>query len=283
MINIDSDLLDVLVGSLLGRGRLLGEKDTPYYVEKRDPAFTAFLEWKKKQWGPSAWVEGGRLKTFPSKTLAAWYYLFYGSGEFRVPITIDRFMSIGALAIWFMDRCTAYSYTLGWPRLLLKATDEQSIEKIRQVIQGFGLSPQYCAPTKSKKEWKITFKGKNGVEAAKFLNLISPYIPSCMQHMMGNYNIAWHHTKWLQQTLSERFVIKHLLRIHKEEAELGRTQEELELMAGAGVPPEQMARLLRMSIYDVKDRLAESGITRYHQYEDWLTRYIEAVRELSFG
>lgn len=283
MINIDSDLLDVLVGSLLGRGCLQGEADAPHYREKRDPEFTPYLKWKQEQWGPSAWVEDGQLRTVPSKALAAWYYLFYSSGTLRVPLTVDRFMTVGALAVWFLDRCTALSYTSGWPYLLLKAVDDQSVEKIKQVLQGFGLRPRYKPPHGSRKEWEIEFKGDQGAEAAKFLTLISPYVPSCMQRMLDNYNIVWHHRKWLQQTLSERFVIKHLLGLYKEENDIGRTQFELELMVRAGVPPDHMARLLRMSIYDVKERLKESGITRFRHSEGWQGRYIQAVREMSFG
>jgi len=283
MINIDNELLNVLVGSLMGRGHLQGDADNPYYEERREERFWPFLEWKRDQWKGSAWLVLGRLKTLPSRSLAAWYYMFYGSGQFRVPMTIDRFMGVGALAIWFLDRCTSSCYTSGWPYLLLKASDGQSIEKTQQTIDGFDLSPRYKPPTKSRKEWMIEFKGKNGVEAAKFLNLIAPYVPECMRHLLNNYNIAWHHKKWLQQTLTERHIIQHLLRIYREDIAGGEIQFELEIMARCGVPVEQIARLMSMSVYEVRNRLEESGISKYRTRPDWQRLYIEAIRETIFG
>jgi len=280
MINIDNNLLDVLVGSLLGRGSLQGEPGMPFYRERRQSYFKGYLEWKKTRWGPSAWVEDSStkascfLQTVPSKALAAWYYMFYASGEYRIPISIDRFVSERSLAIWFLDQCTQANSAQNWPGLYLKATDRQSREKGRHILKRFGLVGDF--KSKSKGKIKIEFKGENGINAANFLNLVAPFVPESMRDILSGFNIGWHHTKWLQQTIAERRVVQYLMHIHKTLAAEGRLQSEVELMARAGVPAVHMARLLRLSVYEVERQLKKHPA--YAHSREWRKQYVEEIR-----
>jgi len=182
--------------------------------------------------------------------------------------------SAGALAIWFLDQCTE-SQSHKWPKLLLKVEDLQSTEKVQQILARFELTGKL---KKYKGKVHIGFRGKQGVDAAKFLNLIDPYVPQCMRWILENFNIGWHHSKWVQQTIQERKIIQHLLNVHRQLHVKERLETEVPVMIRAGVPAEQIARLLRVPIYEVSRFLG--SLPRYPINPDWVPLYINEVRKL---
>lgn len=198
--SIEGNLKSILVGSMLGDGRIARREQSSYYEERHSPSQKAYLLWKASQWG--CWesdlnsadtVREGKtytswiFRTPAHPCLNYWRDLFYDSrrkGWKRlVPEIVDHVDS-KALAIWYLD-----DGSVGWwPDITLGASPD-SLKVAFAILEKFGISPRWEAK-----------KGVTGVlhmereEAAeRFLSLVTPHIPSCMAYKASGFGFQGLH------------------------------------------------------------------------------------------
>ncbi len=188
---IEGRLQSLLVGSMLGDGRLVFRTHATHYEESHSLAQKPYLEWKEAIWGP-AWVRvlrddipdkrgftQCRMWTVAHGSLNAWRDLFYhgrdkGWKRFipQVVDLVDEF----ALAVWYLDDGGAE----WWPEITFGA-DEASRRVALAIFEKFNLNPR----------WEVK-NGKTGVfhferedTAERFIELIRPHVPECMAYKMA--------------------------------------------------------------------------------------------------
>jgi len=246
---IEGKLRSLLVGSMLGDGRLVHRTHATHYEETHSGAQRAYLEWKAALWG-DPWVRD--LKPVPDKrgfsqcrmwtvahgSLNEWQALFYASRKKgwkrlvpRVVDLVDEF----ALAIWYLDDGTASCW---WPSITFGA-GPASREVALAIFDKFGLLPR----------WEIK-NGKTGEfhmeredTAHRFLDIIRPHVPECMAYKLEGFGFMGQHYE-VHQKMDE---------------------ETLREMAGRGVPIKRMAREMGVGATTVSRRLKKLGIDHPRQ------------------
>lgn len=241
---IEGRLQSLLIGSMLGDGRLVRSPNSSHYSENHCLAQLPYLEWKARQWG--AWqspsgikpvariIEGKkyagvRFHTLGHPSLCPWQALFYAlpGGKQLRPELIEM-VDAQALAIWYMDDGSA-----GWWPLITFGLSRGSRDVAFEIFKRFGVFPRWYTHKGLTGEFRIV-----GEEQAKrFIQLIRPHMPECMLYK-------------LEFGFQGR---GYQIRQASPEVELRR-------MAVEGMPIRRMARELGLSASVVSRRLSRLGI-----------------------
>jgi hypothetical protein len=240
---IADTLRSLLIGSVLGDGRLDRLKNTTRYLENHAADQLDYLEWKVRLWGawvksgvkPVTWIQGEksfqgfRFETVAQASLNPWHDLFYGSGTRKrlireVVSLVDDF----ALAVWFMDDGS----TGWWPRITF-GMDAVSQGIAMGIFDRFGLHPRWeiCKGNTG----NFIFEGED--QAHRFIALITPHMPECMRR------------KLVFGFQGPHYQVRQVL-----------TEEMLRAMASKGVPIKRMARELGQAEGTVRRHLEKLGI-----------------------
>ena len=190
VLPIEGELRSLLIGSMLGDGRLDRQPNTTRYMENHCTAQRDYLEWKRQKWGgwsnrelmPVTWTLDGkqypgvRFETVCHTSLNEWHSLFYDAeGPKHLlrarDLTVDPF----AFTVWYLDDgCAAW-----WPEITF-GMNSQSWTVAQEKFEQLGFSPR----------WQHV-KGNTGVfhfegepQALRFIELVTPHVPECMQYKL---------------------------------------------------------------------------------------------------
>jgi hypothetical protein len=239
---IEGKLKSLLVGSMLGDGRIVRQVNASYYTESHAGSQRAYLEWKQGLW--AGWdtrlvdvpdkreYEQVRLRTLAHESLNAWQEMFYADhkkGWKRLIPEVVEHVDAFALAVWYLDDgCVGW-----WPDITFGA-DEASREVAWAIFEKFNLKPR----------WQLR-KGETGEfhmeredMAERFLSIIRPHVPACMAYKLGPFGFQGQHYR-VRQKLD---------------------RETLAEMASRGVPIKRMARELGVGASTISRRLVEWGV-----------------------
>lgn len=239
---IEGTLRSLLVGSMLGDGRLVRRVNATHYMERHCGAQRSYLEWKAAMWGPWAndVVDVPDKRGYPTvgmitcahEALNEWQAMFYADqhkGWKRLVPEIVDIVDDFALAVWYMDDGGA----CWWPEITFGA-DDASREVAWAIFDKFGLKPR----------WRI-HKGNTGAfimeredTAERFLELIKSHVPDCMAYKLGPFGFQGPH---------------HQVRMKA-------TPDVLRQMASEGVPIRTMAERLGIGTATVDRWLVKLGI-----------------------
>jgi len=204
---IEGQLRSLLVGSMLGDGRLVRRVHATHYAERHCGAQRPYLEWKAQVWGPWA----SPVKDIPDKRgftqvgmftcahelLNEWQELFYAAPDKgwkrllpRVVDLVDEF----SLAIWYLDD----GYAGWWPEITFGA-DDASRQVAFSIFEKFGLHPRW--------ELKVRNTGSFILEredtAHQFLGIIRPHVPECMAYKLGPFGFQGPHYQIRQKVTAD--------------------------------------------------------------------------------
>ena len=198
---IEGVLKSLLIGSMLGDGRLVGTRHATHYAENHTDSQKAYLEWKAQIWGPWAtpimpviWRAGGkeypgwRFRTCAHGDLNPYRDLFYptrrGRGVKRLLPEVVELVDERALAIWYLDD----GHAGWWPAITFGMLPKDKAIAAA-IFEKFGLSPR----------WEVK-KGNTGVfhferesTAHQFLSLITPHVPACMKYKVASFGFQGPH------------------------------------------------------------------------------------------
>lgn len=239
---IEGRLRSLLVGSMLGDGRLVRRVHATHFMERHCGAQRAYLEWKAGIWG--AWAKPiteipdkrGFLQvgmcTCAHEALNEWQALFYADkqrGWKRLVPQIVDLVDDFALSVWYMDD----GYAGWWPMITFGA-DDASRAVAGSIFDKFGLKPRW--------DLKVRTTGAFVMEredaAEKFLGLVQPHVPECMSYKLGPFGFQGPHYQVRRKA----------------------TPEVLRQMASEGVPIRTIAGRLGVGATTVDRRLVELGI-----------------------
>lgn len=185
---IEGELKSLLIGSMLGDGRIAFRVRASHYEERHSPEQLDYLKWKADKWGE--WSAGeltvSYSREFPSyifrtkahSDLNPYRDLFYMQREKGWKVVKNEVVDMidaYALAIWYLDDGSAGHYPL-----ITFGAKEGSRANAYLIFEKFGLSPK----------WKL-LKGETGQfhfereEGDKFIDIIKPYVPDCMSYKMA--------------------------------------------------------------------------------------------------
>jgi hypothetical protein len=240
---IEGKLRSLLIGSMLGDGRLSKTVNASRYMENHADDQKDYLAWKVAQWGswvkedmkPVCWhrpegnFNGWRFHTLSHPSLNEWHALFYDAvGPKRLDRRVVDLVDDFAMAIWFMDDGS----TGWWPRITF-GMDATSQGIAMAILDRHGFNPR----------WEI-HKGNTGTfhfegedQAHRFIALVEGHIPECMRRKL-TFGFQGPHYQ-VRQTL---------------------TPELLRDMAARGVPIKRMAKDLGQSHTTIDRYLKEFGI-----------------------
>ena len=199
---IEGRLRSLLVGSMLGDGRLVRRTNATHYQEAHSAAQKLYLEWKASLWGswvkapvkPVLWRTGGkeyegfRFHTVAHAELNFWQEMFYADrarGWKRILPEVVAQVDEFALAIWYLDDGTASCW---WPTITFGA-DPASREVALTVFEKFGLSPRW--EVKSGKTGEFHMEREDTAE--RFLEIIRPHVPACMSYKLEGFGFQGPH------------------------------------------------------------------------------------------
>ena len=241
---IEGALVSLLVGSVLGDGRLDRLKNTTRFIENHAADQRDYLEWKVGLWG--SWVKSGvrpvvwsrpegdfpgfRFETVAHAELNPWHNVFYGSGtRKRLDRAIVPLVDELALAIWFMDDGSAG----WWPRITF-GMDVVSQGIAMGIFDRFGLHPRWeiCKGNTG----NFLFEGED--QAHRFIALVTPHMPECMRRKL-TFGFQGPH-----------YQVRQVL-----------TEEALRKMVSEGVPIRRMARELGVGASTVERHLRMFHLT----------------------
>jgi hypothetical protein len=189
---IEGKLQSLLIGSMLGDGRLSRHAKSTRYMENHCDAQREYLEWKRQQWGawsknelqPVNWeldgqvFPGWRFETVCHPALNEWHARFYdakGPKHLRNGVA-DLDFGAFELAIWYMDDgCAAW-----WPEISF-GLDESSRFIAQELFSRLGLEPRWSL--KKGLTGSLIFEGES--QAQYFIDLVAPHIPECMQYKLA--------------------------------------------------------------------------------------------------
>ena len=190
VLPIEGSLRSLLIGSMLGDGRLSRTAHASRYQENHADDQKSYLAWKVVQWGP--WVKDGlhpvcwkqpggvfhgwRFHTVSHHSLNEWHSLFYDiQAPKRLRPQVVDLVDEYALAIWFMDDGSSG----WWPRITF-GMGSFSRKIALNVLEKFGLHPR----------WEL-HKGETGDfifggedQAHHFIGLVQPHMFTDMQRKM---------------------------------------------------------------------------------------------------
>ena len=240
---IEGRLRSLLIGSMLGDGRLSRTVNASRYMENHANDQREYLAWKVAQWGswvaepmkPVTWhlaegqFNGWRFHTVSHPSLNDYHALFYPSpGPKRLDRRVIDIVDAYALAVWFMDD-GSHGW---WPRIT------------------FGMAPEYRAVAEDifakfslQPRWE-THKGNTGTwhfheedQAHLFISLVKPHMPECMSHKLA-FGFQGPHYQ-VRQSMPEAV---------------------LREMATQGIPLQEMGRRLGVGYNTVSRYLQDLGI-----------------------
>lgn len=181
---IEGRLRSLLVGSMLGDGRLSRTAHAARYHERHCVAQKDYLAWKIRQLG--SWVQtemqpvvrefpAWRIHTVSHPSLLEWHAMFYDLGvdapkrlDPKVIPLVDAF----ALAVWFMDDGS----TGWWPRITF-GMSPVSRGIAMGIFSAFGLHPRW--ETCKGNTGNFIFEGED--QAHHFIEFVNPHIHDCMK------------------------------------------------------------------------------------------------------
>jgi len=184
---IEGDLRSILIGSMLGDGRIAFRKNASHYEERHAPNQKEYLEWKQEKWGK--W-SSGELTTAKSREFTSYIFrthahpmlneyrdLFYEERDKGWKVVkydvVDQVDEL-AFAMWYLDD----GFSGHWPCITFGAKGE-SRANAYLIFEKFGLSPR----------WKLK-KGETGEfhfreeDAERFIEIVSPHVPDCMKYKL---------------------------------------------------------------------------------------------------
>ena len=239
---IEGRLRSLLVGSMLGDGRLVRRVHATHYSERHSGEQRPYLMWKASLWGPWAkeikpvpdkrGYSQFRMETHSHADLNPWQEMFYADlhkGWKRfIPDVVDLVDEF-SLAVWYLDDgCAEW-----WPNIIFGA-DEGSRVVALAIFEKFGLHPRW--------ELKVRKTGEFHMEredtALRFLDIIRPHVPPCMAYKLGPFGFQGPHYQ-VRQKMNEA------------------TLREL---TGKGVPVRRIARMLGVGGSTVDRWLVRYGI-----------------------
>lgn len=190
MTEITGRLQSVLVGSLLGDGRLSRSGKSARFIENHSDGQRSYLDWKVREWGclvragvkPVTWKRAGkqypgwRFETVSRPELIPWHGLFYEpTGPKKVRAETVSFVDSLALAIWFMDDGTA----AWWPQITFGMPGDSRANAL-QILENLGFRPRWQPRTET--TGNFIFEGEE--QALRFLSTIEPHVPDCMKYKL---------------------------------------------------------------------------------------------------
>jgi len=180
-------LLSVLVGSMLGDGGLQATgTQTASYIEHHSIRQKDYLAWKIQEWGlfassclPSnkGSYLGFRFRTHGCRALFPYWKIFYPSGvgdKTFADLDVDLVDDL-ALAVWFLDDGSRTTSSVRFP----VGPDAKNQKVQLKVLRKFGLD---VALYNDPEDTSIHIGGRSSL--TKFVDLVSPHIPSCMSHKL---------------------------------------------------------------------------------------------------
>jgi hypothetical protein len=196
---IEGRLRSLLVGSMLGDGRLVHRTHATHYTERHEDAQRDYLEWKMAQWGswvrvepkPNDKVRDGktyrswRFHTVAHESLNEWQALFY-EGRDRgwkrlVPELVDHVDEF-ALAVWYLDD----GYAGWWPDITFGSAVE-SREVAWAIFEKFRLKPRWQCKTVKGDHETGGFHMEREDTADRFLEIVRPHVPDCMARKLEGF------------------------------------------------------------------------------------------------
>ena len=242
---IGGQLQSLLVGSMLGYGRLVRHVNASYYSESHCGAQQPYLEWKAAIWG--SWVKDGlttvpdkrcftqvRLTTCAHECLNEWQAMFYtspGKGWKRLIPKIVDLVDPFALAIWYLD-----DGHVGWWPAITFGADATSRQVAFAIFEKFNLKPRWQLRVRN----TGCFQLEREDTAHRFLELIQPHIPDCMAYKRGPFGFQGPH-----------FQVR-----------LKATEDVLRRLTAQNTPIRVMAERLGVGSATIDRRLVEYGV--YH-------------------
>lgn len=244
---IDGRLRSLLVGSMLGDGRLIRRTNATHYQESHSASQRAYLEWKASLWGswvqapvkPVLWRTGGkeyegfRFHTVAHAELNPWQEMFYADkvhGWKRLVSEVVDMVDEFALTVWYLDDGTASCW---WPTITFGA-DPASREVALATFEKFGLHPRWEVKTGNTGEFHMEREDT----AERFLEIIRPHVPACMTYKLEGFGFQGPHYQ-VRQKLDE---------------------ETLRELAADGVPIRKIARDYWVGASTVSRWLKKYGI-----------------------
>jgi len=194
---IEGKLHSLLVGSMLGDGRIVHRTNAAHYSESHSGAQRSYLEWKADLWG--SWArpifnvpdnrgyEQVRMNTVAHGALVPWRDMFYPSREKGwkrlVPSIVDLVDEF-ALAIWYLDDgCSSW-----WPTITF-GMDEGSWKIAGAIFEKFGLQVRWGPKRGATGEFYMEREDT----AHRFLDLITPHVPECMSYKLSGFGFQGPH------------------------------------------------------------------------------------------
>jgi hypothetical protein len=187
---IEGRLRSILVGSMLGDGRLSRTENASRYHENHAENQKDYLAWKVTEWGswvstemkPVVWKKdeadflGWRFHTVSHTSLNEWHALFYdASGPKRLSREVVPLVDELALAVWFMDDGSAG----WWPRITFGLLSESHVIAL-EIFEKFSLHPRWEVHKGNTGDF--IFEGED--QAHRFIDLVKLHMPECMQHKL---------------------------------------------------------------------------------------------------
>jgi hypothetical protein len=186
--SIEGRLQSVLVGSMLGDGRISKSTHVSRFMESHSDAQKPYSEWKIEEWGswvkvpiaPTQWREfpGWRFETVSHATMNPWHELFYPEpGPKRLQERVVELVDPLAFTIWYMDDGSA-----NWWPLITFGMDPASRGIALAIFDKFGFSPRWELCSGSTKTGQFIFEGED--QAHKFIELVKPHMPEFMHYKL---------------------------------------------------------------------------------------------------
>ena len=245
---ITGELKSLLIGSMLGDGRIHFVGTGSRFEERHAPNQKAYLEWKAKRWG--AWKQKMFVIDTHDGKFTSWIFLTKTHGslnEYRdlfyeqrdkgwkvlKPELIDM-VDAYSLAIWYLDD----GHNGWWPEIAFGAKNG-SLAVAKVIFAKFGLFPKW----KQVKGDTGFFRFDSEAQADKFLKIIEPYVPKCMAYKLD-------FTKNNRGYKAEGYQIRQRC-----------SPTVLRQMAAKGIPKDEMARKLGVGRATIRRHLKKHNIS----------------------
>ena len=228
---------------LMFQATIVRRVHTSHYIESHSETQRSYLEWKAKIWGPWAkeiiQVLDRRsyqqvcMSTCSHADLNPWQEMFYADhhkGWKRLVPQVVDLVDDFALTIWYLDDGNVGK----WPGVTFEA-DEKSREVAFAIFEKFNLRP--CWQLHKGTAGAFHMEGED--TAFKFVDIIRPHVPSCMDYKLGPFGFQGPHYQ-VRQKLDE---------------------SKLREMAGKGIPIRQIARVLGVGATTVDHWLVEHDVS----------------------
>lgn len=204
---LEGTLRSLLVGSMLGDGRLVRRVHATYYTERHCGEQLGYLEWKSRLWG--SWARPIReipdkrgyqqfgFITWARPELNEWQELFYPNHDQGwkrlLPKVVDLVDPL-ALAIWYLDDgCARW-----WPDITFGMSNE-SRQVACAVFEKFSLHPRWHLHRRTTGDFHMEREDT----ALRFLSIIEPHVPDCMRYKLGGFGFQGAHYRVRQVVTRE--------------------------------------------------------------------------------